>query len=295
MHLLQDFSGQRAGGGSGDIFLQVLQAGGADNDGVVLSVGQCAAENELGAGGFGGQQIVKLCLLPDVVQLWSLNFGIWSSLGNSAADDGTAALCRCCCDALGVLWSEARPGDLYGVKDAQLQQCGQLGQGTGNSEPANSTLLPECVQQIDQSGLLQCVGVTAVKLENVDAVGLQSPQAGFEIVANDLGVPGMPDFEVVGVLNRVAAAFGGEQELAAAMFEVPADPFFGQSVVGCGVQQADAGIQHGMQDLFGLGLWNDSHAPRLRSAQSHAAKSQTRDGCECFTEQCCLHLGIPWG
>ena len=89
-------------------------------------------------------------------------------------------------------------------------------------------------------------------LQQIDAVGPQPAQALVDVGAQAVGGPQVPRLQPVSVEVDVAAALGGEEELVAAVADVPADPLLAGPVVRGGVDEVDAGVEGGVQHGAGL-------------------------------------------
>ncbi len=89
--------------------------------------------------------------------------------------------------------------------------------------------------------------------------------------------PDVVNLQVVFVLGVGTAALGRQVELASPRTDVPADPLLADSVVGRGVDEIDAGIEHRVQETVGIFFTDDAHAPGPRAAKSHAAVAELGD------------------
>ncbi len=107
-----------------------------------------------------------------------------------------------------------------------------------------------------------------VQLPEVEVVGLESAETGFEIVAELVGGPDVGDV-VLGAGGRDgAAALGGQVIIVATAADVAADELLAEAVVVGGIDEVDAGIKDGVEDDFGLVGFDRPAAPYTRASKS---------------------------
>ena len=79
------------------------------------------------------------------------------------------------------------------------------------------------------------------------------------------------------VLGVDAAALGRQREFVSPRADVATDPLLADPVVGRGVDEVDAGIEHGIEESLGRFVADHADAPSPRAAQSHAAVAELGD------------------
>ncbi len=176
-----------------------------------------------------------------------------------------------------MLAGQAGVRNLEGVKNSQVDQCRQIWQLARNTHEPDQTLLAKALEQINQSFTLERFGVAAVKLQDIDVVGLQSLQTQLEISLDDFLSPLVVDFEMVFVLSVDAATLGREREFVSARTDVATDSLLTDPVVGGRVDKVDTGIQHIIQELLGRPVVDHTDSPSSRTAQSHAPVAKLCD------------------
>ena len=82
-------------------------------------------------------------------------------------------------DQVVMLGCQAGIGNLKRVEDTKLDQTGKVGELARNAEEANQALFSKVFQQLDQAGLLQCLGIASMKLQQVDVIGAKPLQDSF--------------------------------------------------------------------------------------------------------------------
>jgi hypothetical protein len=110
-----------------------------------------------------------------------------------------------------------------------------------------------------------------VKLQDVQVIGSQTPEAGLDVSPKHVLLPGVPYLQMTFVLDTVASALGRQVELVAAGTDVLADSLFADPIVGRRIDEIDARIQHTIEKPIGILLADDAYAPRPRAPQAHAA------------------------
>ena len=152
-----------------------------------------------------------------------------------------------------------------------------MGKRARNSEETDDTLITELLEGVDQSCPLKRGRVSPVELQNVDDIGLESPEARFHVAHHRIARPRMADFQVIWMLDGITSALRSEDELAAAGSEKPSDAFFGDAVIGSRIEEVDTGIEDAMEDRFGRLVVNDAHTPGPWASKSHRAVSELCD------------------
>jgi hypothetical protein len=206
-----------------DVFPQVLVIAGADDRRMAMRMAERVPQNQLGPLHPFGQDFVQSGLIPDVVQRGSLDFRVGTAVSDPASDNDPRSSFRGLSDPPVVFWSEAGVGDLEGIESSQGDQVGKMGEGTGDSQESDPTLVAEAFEQVDEPFSLERFGVAAVELEEVDVVGPQSAEAGLQIPADDVLIPVVVDLEVIFVLSVNAPALGGQVILLSPRTDVATD------------------------------------------------------------------------
>ena len=134
-----------------------------------------------------------------------------------------------------------------------------------------------------------------MKLKNVEMVCSHPLQTGFEISPDDILVPDMFGFQVVLMLDRRTAAFGGENEFLATRTDESADPLFGNTVIRRGIDEVDSRVQYEVQKLFRRGIADNADSPGFRTSQSHASVAELADAQTCSPELFSDHFSIVSG
>ena len=115
-----------------------------------------------------------------------------------------------------------------------------------------------------------------MKLQQIDLISPQPPQAGFEVSRNDVPVPDVGDLQMILMLAGHTATLRRQDELLSAAGEKAADPLLTDAVVGRGVDEIDAGVKHGVEHPLRIVVAYYPHAPGPRSPEPHAAEAELR-------------------
>ena len=158
-----------------------------------------------------GRSSSSFRLRPNIVERRPLDFGVRAALRDAAADDDARTRLGCPRDQIVVFRGQAGIRNLKRVEHAQIDQARQMRQRTarGADEP-DDALVAGIPQQVDQASAFERLGVAAMELQQVDVVGPQTPETGFDIPLDDVLCPDVVDFQVIFVLRVGAAALGRE-------------------------------------------------------------------------------------
>ena len=166
----------------------------------------------------------------------------------------------------------------------------------GDADVADFALLDEGVE--GAKGLFDGGdGVVAVDLVEVDVVGLEAVEAGVDCV-HDVAAGGA---DVVAARAGAAEDLGGDDDLSAGdvqVLEGLAEGFFALAFgvdVG-GIEEVDAGVDGGFDELVGSGLVDGADGSEEAGAamKGHGAETEGRDEQASVAKGLVLH-GIPLG
>ncbi len=276
-YLLDERRRQRAAPCGFDVLLQVSLVAGPDDHRMAMRVGKRGSQNKLGSGHGRLDEFVQTSSFPNTIEFRPLDFGVGTTLGDASSNNDSSSRFSGSADPLVVLGRETAIRDLERVEDTKTHQIRQMGKRTRDSEETDDTLVTELLESFNQPGPLKCCGVSPVELQDVDDIGLESPEARFHVPHHRIARPGVADFQVVCMLDGITSALRSEDELAAAGSEKPSDAFFGDTVIGCRIEEVDTGIEDAMEDRFGRLVVDDAHAPGSWTSESHRAVSQLCD------------------
>lgn len=262
---------------------------------VTVRVGERVAEDQLGTVHAGGQDVIEFRSRPAVVQRRSLDLGIGAALSDAAPDDDARPRSCGFRNPIVMFGGQAGIGDLERIEHAEVDQAGKLRQGTGNADEPNNALIAIAHQQLDQSFTLQCIGIASVELQDIQEIGLQPLEAGLDIPLEDVLVPHVANLQVILVLDVSTPALGGQVELASTRADVPADSLLADTVVGRGVNEIDAGVEHRVEAAIGVFLTDDAYPPGVRAAEAHAAVAEWGDFETCAAKFLFDHGLAIWG
>ena len=99
-----------------------------------------------------------------------------------------------------------------------------------------------------------CLKRRAVHLQQVDVVDVHSPQAFVDIPVEVFRRPDMMRATRFSARTDVAAALRGQVEFIPAAADAGADAVLAEVVTRGGVDEVDAGVQHGVEQAVGLRL-----------------------------------------
>ena len=116
-------------------------------------------------------------------------------------------------------------------------------------------------------------------------IGLHSPQAGLDVPKEVLSRPHVAGRSSLPVAGDGAPALGRQIEVLAAMAGEPTDEFLARAVVVGRVEEVDADVQHGVEDLLRLPAGQLPAAPSVLAADVHRAVPQRSDFQACSPQE----------
>jgi hypothetical protein len=233
------------------------------------------------------EQLVEPGVLPEVpavpheaapvgARLLRILIGRGGAARHPAADDRAGAGTRGPVDRLLVLGLQRGVGDLEHVEDAHVDLVDQVGQDAGHADEAQLALLAQLAERLDHALLLELrTRGAGMHLHQIDAVRPHAAQALLHPRPDVLGREDVLEAAPLAGARRTpddAAALAGEKELVAAPGEVGSDQLLGGPVVGCGVDQIDAGIEHLVEQALGQVRRDGA----VEAGQLHGSEAESR-------------------
>ena len=170
---------------------------------------------------------------------------------DAAADDDARPRVGGPGDDVLVVALQRRIRDLEGVEDAHVDLLVERRQDRGHADEAHLALVAQREQLFQRAvGVELLAAQAAVELHEVEMVGLQQAQAVLDAVADVRG--GVHVVRALGCAGH-AAALRCERVLGATVGDELADELLAASVVDRRVDEVDAFVEHGVEELRGDG------------------------------------------
>jgi hypothetical protein len=176
-----------------------------------------------------------------------------------------------------VLPLDGRIGNLKDIEDAHRYVIFQIRKGAGHPDEPHLAGVLQFKQSIDRAIVLKRpLRWRTVELHHIEMIGLHATQALLDPGDNVLRREHMRTAVAARRRRRAdqAAAFAGEIILIAQMPDVAADALLAEPVIDRRVNVVDPGIEHRVEDRFGLGFTDVAGA--RRAAQFHRAVAEHR-------------------